>query len=155
MGAIGGAILKALTNPKIQKYVLYIALIILIIWVLSKSSEKVAIFVKGLKPASGEGIYNPVEESRKPQIEHLASEIKSYLDQSVLEYWAYGYVSNLYNYSGVFEEASALPNNELRYLADYYRKSYGISLYKDVDEETFYNNWDTKLLQRLKETNMV
>ena len=76
----------SLSNPKIQRILLIIVIAIIILWILGNASEKFNVFVKKIKPPTGEGIYNPVPESRKGIIEDIAKDIYEYLDQSIAYY---------------------------------------------------------------------
>jgi len=111
-------------------------------------------FVKKLKPPTGENLYSPISDARKGFVEEIGDNINAYLDAS----WYSG--QSLFDFSGDeewFEKAYNLPNNELLYLHNYYRSQYGKTLYADVDEELMPSHWtaDSDLLQRLETMNLV
>ncbi len=153
LSKISSTITKGLSNPKVQKFLLYVLLILVAVYILSRSSEKFNLFVKGLKPPKGEGIYNPVAESRQSLLKELAMSINAYLDAP---WYSLGGSDAMVAHAAL-EIALEIPNNELYYLTKYYKSTYMKSLYKDLDEETMPSTWDVdvKLLQRLEELNLV
>lgn len=149
------SITKALSNPKIQKFILYILIALFVLWLLSQTSEKFAVWFKKFKLPSGNNVFSQVDESRKQTIEDISDGIKKYLDSNPISSFL-GAGSNA-EAKMYFNAAYNLPDNELYYLHKYYKSTNGKTLYKDIDEETMPSSWDidVKLLQRLKAMNLV
>ncbi len=151
-------IFKGLTsifsNPKVQKILIYVVIALVILYIISRSSERAHLFIKKLKPPKGDNLYSPLSDTRKAYVEDIGDNINTYLDAN---WYSSQALFDFYGDEEWFQKAADLPDNELYYLSKYYSSNYGKSLYKDVDEELMNSDWtaDTDLLQRLEKMNLV
>lgn len=153
MDKLFSSIMNALKNPKVQKFILIALAVIIGLVLLSNASEKVARFLKGLKLPSGDNVFNTPSEQRQLYIEEVMNGINEYLDESLWEWFWSTDEEGL----GWIEKAFYLPDNELYYGATYYKKTFSIALFKDLDEETFplYEGEVDNLKARLEKMNLI
>lgn len=152
MKNIFASIQKALSNPKTQKILFMILLVIVILYILSKVSTKFRLWIRSFLGPQGDDVNAPVTPDRQDMIENLARNIKTEIDNEY--YLGVGGQAELLS---LIQTALFLPDNEFYQLALYYSKSYAANIYDDVDGYTFPSSSvaDENFLRRLEEMNIA
>ncbi|MBN4061665.1 hypothetical protein JYU20_00525 [Bacteroidales bacterium AH-315-I05] len=137
----------------------WIAVVILIALILlNKYGRLIKVW---LSPIRGDFQPGGITDKRKQELEDLASVAHSAIYSSTgnisipIPIPAFGYISGgETDVEEVLNKINTLNDNELYYVANYYKKSLtkGNSLYKDIDDEWMpFVNIDEKLMARLTE----
>ncbi len=143
-------IFKFLGNPKVQKVILVILVILVLLWVLRNANGKFDTWFRGnFLPVKGDNVNAPISEIRKQTLNNLATEVHS----AIYGVPGFGYVES------ALENIYVLPDNELKYVAEYYQKTLnnnGKSLYYDIDYEWMpLDDVDDDIMSRLSAMNLV
>lgn len=134
---------QILSNPKVQKALLWIAIIIIVLIVLGNITDKSRGFFRRLGGAQGEDVYAPIAESRKTQLESMAADVNSGVNEVGI------------SLEGTLDDVLALSDSEFRYLVQYYNKYYDNTMYYDVDWEwMWWTDVDDDVLARIKRQNL-
>ena len=148
LGTAGKGATKLLSNPKVQKFLLYLVIGLVILYILNRSVPKFERWMRStFLPVRGDNVNAPISDTRKAELENIAGELYDAI---------YGIPG-----AGFVEKAMgsvlALPDNEFTYVVQYYEKFLSDnSMYVDVDWEIMpFDTEDDKLLTRLKDMNLA
>lgn len=136
---------KFLSNPKVQKVILYIVLAIIALWILSTVSEKANRWIRNtFLPPKGDQLNYPVTDVKKEQLEQMAQDIYD------------GIYGSGFFLPTLFSGALALPDNEFLYMVQYYEQFLSTNkLYYDIDWEIMpTTDTDDQMLARLTAMNL-
>jgi len=147
-----GSFAGVLNNPNVLKWVIRIIIILLIVYVLRRNWWYIKNLFKrsDVRLEPGEKLF--ISDDRKSELESLALAINQDL-KSTSWYHITGHDHSLW--TSITGQTS---DNELKYLARYYKKyvSGGSSLYKDIDNKWMYStDIDEKLMARLSKIGEV
>ena len=133
-----------LSNPKVQKILLYIIIGIIILVILGNVSDGARNIFRKFNP-KGDDVFAPIPKERKSYLEKLAGNIHS---------GVYQVIGN--DLDGYLEEALALSDSEFKWLNEYYNKYVGDNtMYYDIDwEMMWWTNVDQDVLARIKRQNL-
>ena len=141
------SLMKMLGNPKVQKAIIIVVLVLLALWLLSRASSKAKGFIQGtFMGVQGDNVYAPISDERKVILEQMAEGVHGLIYGTD---WGNELTPALGN-------LNALPDNELTYVAQYYGSFLSAnSLYYDIDYEwLFTTDEDEKILARLSAMNL-
>ena len=147
MGAIFTMLTKGLSNPKVQRVLLIIVLILVVMYLLNKSNQKFKVwFQSTFKGVQGDSVYAPISDPRKTQLEQMAEDLHAGI-------WGNEWNSVLAN---MMSNMNALPDNELTYIAQYYGNFLSPNtMHYDIDWEIMpFEDADDQLLARLSAMNL-
>ena len=153
MDKIISSLTKLFSNPKVQKMLVIILVIIAILFLLSKISSKFRMALGSIKGVKGKDVYAPIDDARKMVIQDMATGLDNYINPSG---W-FGEISDAVDGETALVLAVGLPDNEFTYFAQYYEQTFGESLYKAIEGEY---SWATgsqykKVQARLQAMNLV
>ena len=140
--------LKMLSNPKVQKILLIIIVLVIVVWMLNRGSAKFNHWYRTtLAPVKGDNVNAPISSQRKGILEDLALDTYNAI---------YGGFVTMITIDDLLINLNSLPDNELKYVATYYEKMLSDnSLYYDVDWESLpFIDSDEILMSKLKSMNI-
>ena len=140
-------ITKGLSNPKVQKILIIILLVLVAMYILSKASGKFKQFFQStFRGVQGDKVNAPITDLRKGTLEAMADELYAGIYGSEWNSVLAQQMSNM----------DALPDNELTYVAQYYGSFLSQNtMYYDIDWEIMpFEDADDKLLARLSAMNL-
>lgn len=134
---------NVLKNKKVVYAIIAIIVAFLLYLIIRKYWQQIALFFQPADIDWEPGESKVIPQARKAELKGLAADLYS----DIYDTPTSGHTNSLYI------EADNLSDNELQWMAEYYRKqlTQGVYLYTDVDNEWFglAYNFDTKLMAHL------
>lgn len=141
-------ITKGLSNPKVQKILLVILLILVAMYLLNKGSGKFKQFFQStFRGIQGDNVNAPITDARKQWLEDLAQALYSEI---------YDWFGSNETIESILIQMNSLPDSELAYIATYYNGFLSTNtLYYDIDWEFMpFEDVDDDIMARLSAMNL-